>query len=190
VITKYSKYSIEAGVDEAGRGCLAGPVFAAAVILPDNFSHPLIKDSKKLTAKEREEARKIIEANAVSYSVAFVSNEKIDEVNILQATMIAMHRALVHLNIQPEFVVIDGNYFIRYNELPYQTITKADNTYYHVAAASILAKTYRDEYMTILHNDYPMYQWAKNKGYPTKVHRQAIVDFGISPYHRKSFKLL
>ena len=126
----------------------------------------------------------------LSVTLAFVSNEKIDEVNILQATMIAMHRALAHLNIQPEFVVVDGNYFIRYNDLPYQTITKADNTYYHVAAASILAKTYRDEYMVMLHNDYPMYQWSKNKGYPTKVHRQAIVDFGISPYHRKSFKLL
>ncbi|HOB78071.1 MAG: ribonuclease HII [Bacteroidales bacterium] len=190
MLSKISKYNLEAGVDEAGRGCIAGPVFAAAVILPENFSHPLIKDSKKLTALQREEARKIIEANAISYAVAHISNEIIDEVNILQATMMAMHRALALLAIQPQFIVVDGNYFIRYRDLSYQTIKKADNTYCHVAAASILAKTYRDEYMTMLHDDYPMYQWSKNKGYPTKLHRQAILDFGISPYHRKSFKLL
>lgn len=190
MFTRYSNYYLEAGVDEAGRGCLAGPVFAAAVILPDQFSHPLIKDSKKLTAKEREAARKIIEANAISFAVAQIPNEIIDEVNILQATMMAMHRALALLNIQPEFIVIDGNYFIRYRELPYQTIKKADDTYYHVAAASILAKTYRDEYMTMLHDDYPMYQWAKNKGYPTKAHRLAIEKYGTTPYHRLSFKLL
>ncbi len=181
---------IECGTDEAGRGCLAGPVVAAAVILPDSFSHPILNDSKKLTEKKREELRIYIEENALSYAVAFVDEQKIDEINILQASILAMHKAIKKLYIRPEHIIVDGNKFKPYKEIPYTTIIKGDGKYMSIAAASILAKTYRDEYMKKLHKKHPMYQWSKNKGYPTKTHREAIQSFGSTCYHRKSFRLL
>ncbi len=181
---------IEAGTDEAGRGCLAGPVVAAAVVLPKSFSHPILNDSKQLTEKKRKELREYIEENALSYAVAFVDEKKIDEINILHASILAMHKAIEKLKVEPEHVIVDGNKFKPYKEIPHTTVVKGDAKYMSIAAASILAKTYRDEYMEKLHKEYPAYQWNKNKGYPTKAHRDAIQSLGSTCYHRQSFRLL
>lgn len=181
---------IEAGCDEAGRGCIAGPVFAAAVILPSDFQNPEINDSKKLTAKNRELLRKVIESEAIAYGVALVDEKEIDQINILNASFLAMHRALEKLLPVPQHLIIDGNRFRPYGSIPFHCIVKGDAKYASIAAASILAKTYRDEFMEILHNQHPEYMWKSNMGYPTRVHREAVFKFGPSPYHRRSFKLL
>lgn len=178
----------EAGLDEAGRGCLAGPVFAAAVILPVNFFHPLLNDSKQVTEANRNELRKIIEAAAVAYAVADVDNHEIDSSNILRASFKAMHLALDKLKKKPQLLLIDGNRFIKYKKTPHQCIIKGDSLYTSIAAASILAKTYRDEYMYQLHEQFPLYNWAKNKGYGTEEHRIAISKFGLTEFHRKTFQ--
>jgi ribonuclease HII len=180
---------IEAGVDEAGRGCLAGPVVAAAVILPRRFKHPVLNDSKQLSVSQRLATREDILKRALAWSVAFVPNEAIDEINILRATWRAMHEALAGLITQPEFIIVDGNRFIQFRDIPYKTIIKGDGLYYSIAAASVLAKTARDEYMVNLHAQYPEYEWNRNKGYPTVSHRKAIEKYGITPYHRRSFSL-
>lgn len=180
---------LEAGCDEAGRGCFAGPVFASAVILPKNFFHPLLNDSKQLTAEERSELRVVIEKEAITYSVASISHKEIDRINILQASVKAMHVSVSRLAIQPGLLLIDGNYFKKYKRIPHRCIVKGDATYSSIAAASILAKTYRDEYMTKLHEEFPYYNWACNKGYGTPEHRRALDEFGICKYHRKSWRL-
>jgi len=179
----------EVGCDEAGRGCLCGPVVAAAVILPENFSCDILNDSKKLSEKKRNELRIIIEKEALSYGVAFVSHERIDEINILNASIEAMHLAIDKLSTTPKHIIIDGNRFKPYKNIPHDTIIKGDGKYLSIAAASILAKTYRDEYMEKLHLEYPEYNWKQNKGYPTKAHREAIKEFGATDHHRKTFKL-
>ncbi|MEE1220373.1 MAG: ribonuclease HII [Bacteroidales bacterium] len=184
-----NKETIECGCDEAGRGCLAGPVVAAAVILPQGFSHPLLNDSKKLSDKQRRLLRPIIEQNAIAYCVGFVSNQEIDKINILQASFLAMNRAVEGLKQKPELLLIDGNRFNNKTDIPFECIIKGDSLYQSIAAASILAKTYRDDYMLNLHKEFPFYHWDKNMGYPTKQHRQAIIENGISPFHRKSFNL-
>ncbi len=184
-----NKETIECGCDEAGRGCLAGPVVAAAVILPPDFSHPLLNDSKKLSDKQRRLLRPIIEQNAIAYCVGFVSNQEIDKINILQASFLAMNRAVEGLKQKPELLLIDGNRFNNNTDIAFQCIVKGDSLYQSIAAASILAKTYRDDYMLNLHKEFPNYHWDKNMGYPTKAHRQAIIENGISPFHRKSFNL-
>ena len=184
-----NKETIECGCDEAGRGCLAGPVVAAAVILPQGFSHPLLNDSKKLSDKQRRLLRPIIEQNALAYCVGFVSNQEIDKINILQASFLAMNRAVEGLKQKPELLLIDGNRFNNKTDIAFQCIVKGDSLYQSIAAASILAKTYRDDYMLNLHKEFPKYHWDKNMGYPTKQHRQAIIENGISPFHRKSFNL-
>lgn len=181
---------IEAGCDEAGRGCLAGSVYAAAVILPQNYSHPYLNDSKQLTEKRRMILRKDIEKDAIAWAVGVVSPEEIDEINILKASFLAMHRAIDQLKVRPEALIIDGNRFTPYQNLPYTPIVKGDSKYLSIAAASILAKTYRDEYMQELHSQYPQYEWSKNKGYPTVAHREAIKKYGTTPFHRMSFNLL
>ena len=181
---------IEAGCDEAGRGCLAGPVFAAAVILPDQFNHPLLNDSKQLTEHQRNTLRPIIEQEALAWCVGVVTATEIDEINILNASILAMHRALDGLGIRPEAILVDGNRFKPYHDIPYTCIVKGDATYRSIAAASILAKTHRDEFMDRIAAEYPQYAWDKNKGYPTKAHRQAIEQTGPSPYHRMSFRLI
>ena len=187
---KFSSFSLEVGTDEAGRGCLAGPVVAAAVILPPDFSHAFLDDSKQLSEKKRQELRPIIEENAISFAVSFVMQDEIDEINILQASITAMHRAIDGLKIIPEFIIIDGNKFRKYQQIPHQTIVKGDSKYLSIAAASILAKTYRDDYMEKIHQEFPAYFWSKNKGYPTVEHRNSIREFGATIHHRKSFKLL
>lgn len=181
---------IEAGCDEAGRGCLAGPVTAAAVILPPDFNNELINDSKQLTEKQREALRPIIEREALAWAVSFVSSKEIDQINILRASITAMHRAIDQLKVRPEALLIDGNRFYKYQDLPHTTIVKGDGKMLSIAAASILAKTHRDEYMRNIAQEYPQYNWAKNKGYPTKEHRAAIAAYGPTPYHRMSFQLL
>ena len=181
---------IEAGCDEAGRGCLAGSVYAAAVILPDNYQNDLLNDSKQLTEKRRYQLREIIERDAVAWAVGIVTPEEIDKINILNASILAMHRALDQLKVRPEAIIIDGNRFKPYNNIPHTTIVKGDGKYLSIAAASILAKTYRDDYMNRLAEEYPQYDWFSNKGYPTKKHRDAIRQYGITPYHRKSYNLL
>lgn len=181
---------IEAGCDEAGRGCLAGPVFAAAVILPDQFNHPLLNDSKQLTEHQRNTLRPIIEQEALAWCVGVVTATEIDEINILNASILAMHRALDGLGIRPEAILVDGNRFKPYHDIPSTCIVKGDATYRSIAAASILAKTHRDEFMDRIASEYPQYAWDKNKGYPTKAHRQAIEQTGPSPYHRMSFRLI
>ena len=186
----YNKGQIEAGCDEAGRGCLAGPVFAAAVILPPDFQHPLLDDSKKLSTKQRNELRPIIETRSRTFAVAWADQLEIDDINILNASILAMHRALEKLETPPAFILVDGNRFHPYKDIPYKTIVKGDGIYMNIAAASVLAKTYRDEFMTVIDRDYPEYGWAKNKGYPTLAHRQSIRKFGATPHHRKSFTLL
>lgn len=180
----------EAGCDEAGRGCLAGPVFAAAVILPRDFAHPLLNDSKQLSEKQRNEARAIVEAEALAWAVAHVPPAEIDQINILNASFLAMHRALELLEPQPESLLIDGNRFKPYRHLPFHCMIKGDGRFRSIAAASILAKTYRDDYMMQLHEQYPHYDWLKNKGYPTKAHRTAIQEYGACFHHRRSFRLL
>jgi ribonuclease HII len=187
---KFSSFSLEVGTDEAGRGCLAGPVVAAAVILPPDFSHAFLDDSKQLSEKKRQELRPIIEENAISFAVSFVMQDEIDEINILQASITAMHRAIDGLKIIPEFIIVDGNKFRKYQQIPHQTIVKGDSKYLSIAAASILAKTYRDDYMEKIHQEFPVYFWSKNKGYPTVEHRNSIREFGATIHHRKSFKLL
>lgn len=186
----FDKNQIEAGCDEAGRGCLAGPVFAAAVILPTDFEHPLLNDSKQLSEKQRYEARKIVEAEAIAWAVAQVAPKEIDEINILNASFLAMHRAIAQLDPIPECLLIDGNRFKPYQDLPHHCIIKGDGKYLSIAAASILAKTYRDDYMMQIHETHPHYDWHKNKGYPTKAHRAAIQAHGATPHHRQSFRLL
>lgn len=181
---------IEAGCDEAGRGCLAGPVTAAAVILPPHFSNDLINDSKQLTEHQRDALRPIIEREAVAWAVAMVDPAEIDRINILNASILAMHRAISQLKVRPEALLIDGNRFKPYPGIPHTTIVKGDSKMMCIAAASILAKTHRDEYMRRIASEYPQYGWDKNKGYPTRDHRAAIAEFGASPYHRMSFKLL
>lgn len=180
----------EAGCDEAGRGCLAGPVYAAAVILPDDFHHPLLNDSKQLTEARRDKLRPIIEQEAVAWAVGIVSSQEIDKINILRASILAMHRALDQLQVRPGAIIVDGNKFSDYNDIPWQTFVKGDGRFANIAAASILAKTHRDEFMKNIHKEYPAYGWDINKGYPTKAHRQAIAQFGTTPYHRLSFRLL
>ncbi len=186
----YYEGLVEAGCDEAGRGCLAGSVFAAAVILPPDYENELLNDSKKLSDRKRKQLREIIEHDAVDWAVGIVEPGEIDEINILNASILAMHRALDQLKVRPEAMIVDGNRFKPYRDLPYTTIVKGDGKYLSIAAASILAKTYRDDYMDRLAEDYPQYDWKSNKGYPTKKHRQAIRECGITPFHRRSFTLL
>ena len=186
----YYEGKIEAGCDEAGRGCLAGSVYAAAVILPDGYQNELLNDSKQLSEKKRYQLREIIERDAVAWAVGIVTPDEIDQINILNASILAMHRALDQLKVRPEAIIVDGNRFKPYQDLPHTTIVKGDGKYLAVAAASILAKTYRDDYMNQLAEEYPQYDWRSNKGYPTKKHREAIKQFGITPYHRKSYNLL
>ena len=186
----YYEGLIEAGCDEAGRGCLAGSVYAAAVILPSDYQNELLNDSKKLTAKKRYALREEIERDAIAWAVGIVTPEEIDKINILNASFLAMHRALDQLQVRPEAIIVDGNRFKPYQDLPSTTIVKGDGKYLSIAAASILAKTYRDDYMLSLAEDYPQYDWQSNMGYPTKKHRQAIREHGITPYHRKSYNLL
>lgn len=190
LLPKFSTFDNEAGTDEAGRGCLAGPVVAAAVILPPDFSHELLTDSKKLTDKQRYFLRPIIEKKALAYGVAFIDHQIIDNINILNASILAMHKALDKLKLVPEYIIVDGNRFKPYQNIAYQTIVKGDGKYLNIAAASVLAKTYRDDYMLQLDKEFPEYQWHKNKGYPTKQHRDAILQYGATSHHRKSFKLL
>lgn len=188
--SRFYKSKIEAGCDEAGRGCLAGPVVAAAVILPKNYQHEILTDSKKLTKKQRSELRLEVEEQALAWSIGIASHQEIDKMNILNASYLAMHRAIDQLSFQPEYLLIDGNRFKAYPRIPHKCVVKGDSKYYSIAAASILAKTYRDELMTKLGKNHPEYHWHTNVGYPTKTHRSAIRDFGISPYHRRSFQLL
>ena len=181
---------VEAGCDEAGRGCLAGSVFAAAVILPPDYHNELLNDSKQLTEKRRYALREVIQREAVAWAVGIVTPEEIDKINILNASILAMHRALDQLAVRPEAVIVDGNRFKPYGNVPFSTIVKGDGKYLSIAAASILAKTYRDDYMGKLDEEYPQYDWKSNKGYPTKKHRDAIRQFGTTPYHRRTFNLL
>ena len=181
---------IVAGCDEAGRGCLAGPVFAAAVILPKDFSHDTLTDSKKLTSKQRYLLRDEIKEKAIAWAVAACDNHEIDKLNILKASVRAMHKAVEQLSTKPEFLIIDGNYFINYPNIPHKCFVRGDSLFYSISAASVLAKTYRDDYMVSISSEYPQYSWEKNKGYPTKEHRKAISQHGISPYHRRSFQLV
>ena len=196
LLNKYYEGKIEAGCDEAGRGCLAGSVYAAAVILPEGYQNELLNDSKQLSEKKRYQLREIIERDAVAWAVGIVTPEEIDKINILNASILAMHRALDQLKVRPEAIIVDGNRFKTYKDpsdgkaLPSTTIVKGDGKYLAIAAASILAKTYRDDYMNELAKEYPQYDWLSNKGYPTKKHREAIKHFGITPYHRKSYNLL
>jgi len=190
LLSNFTPNLIEAGCDEAGRGCLAGPVVAAAVILPKNYSNSVLNDSKKLTAKNRNRLRITIEKEALAYAVAFVDHHEIDAVNILNASFLAMHRAVEQLNTKPELLLIDGNRFKPYPSINHECIIKGDGKYLSIAAASVLAKTYRDEFMVDLDAKYPGYGWARNMGYPTKEHRDGIRKLGVTPYHRKSFRLL
>ena len=190
LLSFFNPNTVEAGCDEAGRGCLAGPVVAAAVILPQGYTHTTLNDSKQLSHKQREALRADIERDAVAFAVAFVSPQKIDEINILKASFLAMHRALDTLSVQPELLLIDGNRFTPYGETPHECIIKGDGKYLAIAAASILAKTYRDEYMLAQHLLYPNYNWKTNQGYPTKQHRAAIAEHGTTPLHRLTFRLL
>ena len=185
-----NKGVIEAGCDEAGRGCLAGPVFAAAVVLPSDFKNEMLNDSKQLTEKKRYQLREVIEREALAWAVGVVDNKEIDKINILNASILAMHRALDQLTVRPEYIIVDGNRWKPYKDVPATTIVKGDGKYLSIAAASILAKTYRDDFMLRIHEEFPQYHWDKNKGYPAKVHREAIRQFGTTPYHRMSFNLL
>ena len=187
---KYDYHSIEAGCDEAGRGCLAGPVFAAAVILPDNFSDELLNDSKQLSEKQRAGLRPVIEREALAWAVASVDNHEIDKINILNASILAMHRALDQLKVRPGHIIVDGNRFKKYRDIPHLCIVKGDGKYMSIAVASVLVKTHRDEYMENLHALFPVYNWKKNKGYPTQEHRKGIEQAGVTEFHRTSFTLL
>ena len=188
--SNFSGYRLEVGTDEAGRGCLAGPVVAAAVILPENFEHPFLNDSKQLSEKQRLELKPFIEKKAISFGVSFVWQDEIDVLNILNASILAMHKSISKLSEQPEFIIVDGNRFKAYREVPHKTIVKGDSKYLSIAAASVLAKTYRDSYMERIHHEFSHYNWKQNKGYPTKQHREAIRKFGSNEHHRKSFRLL
>lgn len=190
LLDHYYEGKVEAGCDEAGRGCLSGSVYAAAVILPVGYQNELLNDSKQLTEKRRYELREIIQRDAVAWAVGIVTPEEIDKINILNASILAMHRALDQLQVRPEAVIVDGNRFKKYKDLPHTTIVKGDGKYLSIAAASILAKTYRDDYMNQLAEEYPQYDWRSNKGYPTKKHREAIRQYGTTPYHRMSYNLL
>lgn len=187
---KINPHLLECGTDEAGRGCLAGPVTAAAVILPNNFKNKILNDSKQLSEKKRELLKPLIEEQAICFGVAHIMMEEIDKVNILNASILGMHHSIDQLSRQPQFIAIDGNRFKPYKKIPHECVIKGDGKYLHIAAASILAKTYRDAYMEKIHEEYPMYNWKQNKGYPTKEHREAIRKYGITKYHRKSFRLL
>jgi len=189
LLNRYTDTLVEAGCDEAGRGCLAGPVFAAAVILPKDYRNEMLNDSKKLTAKQRISIRKIIETEAVSWAVSSVDAGTIDEINILRASFLAMHNAIDQLENPPQLLLIDGNRFTPYMNIPHICIVKGDGLYLSIAAASVLAKTYRDEYMEHIHEDFPDYDWNHNKGYPCRKHRSAISQYGITPYHRRSYRL-
>lgn len=186
---RYQFEFIEAGCDEAGRGCLAGPVFAAAVILPDGFDHPLLNDSKQLNEEIRYQLREEIEQIAVAFAVASVDNNEIDEINILNASFLAMHRAIEQLPVVPQFLIIDGNRFNKYKKIPHQCIVEGDAKYFSIAAASILAKTYRDDFMKQIALEHPEYDWHSNKGYPTIKHREAVLKMGFTPYHRRTFRV-
>ena len=190
LLPHYFEGKIEAGCDEAGRGCLAGSVYAAAVILPKGYDNPLLNDSKQLTEKRRYTLRDTIVRDAVAWAIGIVTPEEIDKINILNASFLAMHRALDQLTVRPEAIIVDGNRFTPYHDVPYATIVKGDGKYQAIAAASILAKTFRDDYMDRLATEYPYYDWQKNKGYPTRAHREGIRLHGITPYHRKSYNLL
>ena len=184
----YSRKLLVCGTDEAGRGCLSGPVTAAAVILPKSFRHPMLNDSKKLSAKQRAILAPIIKQSAISYGISHVSPQEIDRINILQASIEAMHKSIAKLETSPDFIIVDGNKFNPYSNIPHETIVKGDSKFYAIAAASVLAKTARDEYMLALHKKFPLYQWNKNMGYPTSIHKAAILKCGVSPHHRKTFK--
>jgi len=186
----HSKFTLECGTDEAGRGCLAGPVTAAAVILPKKFKNNMLNDSKQLTALKRDKLKPIIEAQATTYAYTHVFEDEIDQVNILNASILAMQRSILKLKPIPEYIIVDGNRFKPLNAIPYSTIIKGDSKYLSIAAASVLAKTERDAYMLKIHEEFPMYNWKQNKGYPTKEHRDAIRKYGPTKYHRKSFRLL
>ena len=187
---KYSEFEFECGTDEAGRGCLAGPVTAAAVILPIDFENDILNDSKQLSHKKREALKPIIECAAVSFGVTHIFEKEIDNINILNASILAMHQSIEKLSTITEFIAVDGNRFKPFKDIPHKTIVKGDGKYLNIAAASVLAKTYRDAYMLKIHEEFPMYNWKQNKGYPTVEHREAIKKYGITKYHRKSFKLL
>ena len=190
LLTNLSEFLLECGTDEAGRGCLAGPVTAAAVILTSDFNNTVLNDSKQLSEAKRDLLKPIIEADAVAFGVAHVYQDEIDTINILNASILAMHKSIEKLSPKPEFIIVDGNKFKPFLDVPFQTIIKGDSKYLSIAAASVLAKTYRDAYMNRIHEEYPMYNWKQNKGYPTKEHREAIKKYGITKYHRKSFRLL
>ncbi|MCR9182784.1 MAG: ribonuclease HII [Flavobacteriaceae bacterium] len=187
---KIHKDKFECGTDEAGRGCLAGPVTAAAVILPDDFANSLLNDSKQLSLLKRNNLKPLIEQEAIAFGVTHVMMEEIDKINILQASITGMHRSIAKLKLQPDFIAVDGNKFRDFENIPHQCVVKGDAKYLHIAAASVLAKTYRDAFMEKIHEEFPMYNWRQNKGYPTKEHRDAIIKYGITKYHRKSFRLL
>jgi len=190
LIKNYSSQPLECGTDEAGRGCLAGPVTAAAVILSEEFENDILNDSKQLSERKRELLKPIIESESFTYGIAHVFPEEIDKINILNASILGMHKSIEKLTPQPEFILVDGNKFQPYNNIPYKTIIKGDSKYMSIAAASVLAKTYRDTYMLKIHEEFPMYNWKQNKGYPTIEHRKAIKKYGVTKYHRKSFRLL
>lgn len=187
---KLTNCEFECGTDEAGRGCLAGPVTAGAVILPENFKNHILNDSKQLSEVKRGTLRKIIESEAITFSFSHVFEDEIDKINILNASILAMHLSIDKLNTIPEFIIVDGNRFKSYKNIPHQTVVKGDGKYLNIAAASVLAKTYRDDFMCQIHEEYPMYNWKQNKGYPTQEHREAIKKYGITKYHRKTFRLL
>ncbi|MFB9841060.1 ribonuclease HII [Mucilaginibacter ginsenosidivorans] len=189
LLARYQQEYLEAGCDEAGRGCLAGPVFAAAVILPPKFKHKLLNDSKQLSEDVRYKLRDEIQKKALAFAVASVTNEEIDKINILNASFLAMHRAIEQLSMVPQFLIIDGNRFNKYKEVPHQCIVEGDGKYFSIAAASVLAKTYRDDYMKKIAEEHPEYDWHSNKGYPTIKHRQTILKIGFTPYHRKTFQV-
>jgi ribonuclease HII len=190
LLINHSGFTLECGTDEAGRGCLAGPVTAAAVILPEDFKNSILNDSKQVSEKKRMLLKPIIEKHALSFGVSHVYQEQIDEINILNASILAMHKSITQLKPKPEFIIVDGNKFKPFYKIPFETIIKGDGKYLSIAAASILAKTHRDLYMDKIHEEFPMYNWKQNKGYPTKEHREAIRKYGITKYHRKTFRLL
>ncbi|MFX0558572.1 ribonuclease HII [Maribacter sp. CXY002] len=190
MLQKFHIFFNETGTDEAGRGCLAGPVTAASVVLPKDFEHPLLNDSKLLSTKQRDLLKPIIEKVSISFGVAHINPDIIDEINILNASILAMHKAINKLNSKPPHIIVDGNKFKPYENIPHTCFVKGDSKFMSIAAASVLAKTYRDKYMERLHNEYPVYNWKQNKGYPTKEHREAIRKYGITKYHRKSFRQL
>ncbi len=190
LLHRFSEYALECGTDEAGRGCLAGPVTAAAVILKPDFNNTMLTDSKKLSEHKRNILRPIIESEALCFGVSHIFQDEIDQINILNASILAMQKSIKQLSPKPEFIIVDGNTFKPFKHIPFETIIKGDGKYLSIAAASVLAKTYRDAYMNCIHEEYPMYNWKQNKGYPTKAHREAIKKYGITKYHRTSFKLL